>query len=339
MKFALCLVFFFSSFSYLFGEISAPSSYINDTKPYSFEKIIEEYIPLSNPIDLTNSEIWDENQHYLIDFNFRIYDQSYSTVTVNAGGGISFPDQTGRWLRVYHTVFGGFLLKSKSAGSSESSICYEISGMEGDRILKIQWENAGFVQWYDTSDTEDFVDFQIWLFESDYHIEIHFGSNSTDSGTYGYPNYTSNPDPGPGVNFNYNDCYSFLCLYGAADNPSYDFYNFCTPNQIFIDGTPSEGTTYVFTLTNNSSILENEEPSTTYLYPNPLTSELYIDNDQIIKQIRIFDMNGRIKYLNKNIDKTNTKLELNHLNSEIYFIEILDIKKQRIYKLIKISGH
>jgi len=310
------------------------SAIVNDILyKYSFEKTTQDYVPLSNPTMLTSSQLWDNNQSYIIDFDFIVYDQHYNTISVLAGGGISFSGVEPRSLQVYHTVFGGYLLQSK--GELESTIGYEISGSVGARILKIQWENAGFVQWYPTSDSSDYVDFQIWLFESDHHLEIHFGGNATDPGTYGYPDATSDANPGPGIRFQYDNCSSNLCVTGFADNPSWSFYDFCTPNQTFVDGTPSEGTTYIFNTENITSVNNNNLTTSVMIFPNPLSSEVNIKNCRVIRQIRIIETTGKIVYTNNCVNEKQITIELGNLKPGLYMIEILDAEKSCVYKVIK----
>jgi len=226
--------------------------------PYFSITSTENYVELINPISVNEGEIWNEDSTYLInfDFDFEIYDQTFNSLIVDAGGGILFPNSGYKSIRVYHTPFGGYLLRDKGVNTSLSSIDYEVTGDEGQNIIKIQWNNAGFIQWYAASDTSDYVDFQIWIFQEDSHIELRYGSNQTDPGTYGYPDGTSDPDPGPSIKFCYDSCNNILSYYSAADDPSYDFFNFCYPNYSFIDGTPSEGISYAIIPTSQSCLSE-----------------------------------------------------------------------------------
>jgi hypothetical protein len=306
-----------------------------NTINYGFKKGSDSYIPLLSPVLLTNSEIWNSTLNYTIDFDFRVYDKAYTKINVISGGGITFSGEDEKQLYIYHTVFGGYMLQSKGDTVAKSSICYEIVGPEKKHILKIQWANAGFVQWYTTSDTADFANFQIWLYEEDYHIEIHFGENFTDPGTYGYPDGTSDSDPGTGIMFLFNDCSSMLCISGTADNPSYDFLNFCSPNQRFIDGTPSSGIIYNITTDYVSTEIKKEAIHPLTVYPNPIESEFFVNNDKVIDQIRIYNINGEIIYFQRNTGQTQLRIQLGNIKSGLYLIEISDQDKCRTYKLIK----
>ncbi|GAB4316374.1 MAG: hypothetical protein Kow00127_07820 [Bacteroidales bacterium] len=130
-------------------------------QPWTSTTAMKPYVELANPISLNNGIPWDQNSVFPIFFNFEfsIYNHTYNSINVDAGGGIIFPGNPTKSLRVYHTPFGGYMLKDKGDNVSLSDISYEVEGVEGEYIIKIQWKNAGFVQWYSTSDTSDFVDF------------------------------------------------------------------------------------------------------------------------------------------------------------------------------------
>jgi len=222
-------------------------------EPYISITSTEDYVELINPISVNDGEIWSSNSIYLLnfDFDFNIFDQTFSSLVVEAGGGISFPNSEYKSIRVFHIPFGGYLLKDKGEDISVSNIDYEVIGDEGHKIIKIQWKNAGFNQWFSTSDTADYVNFQIWIFQEDAHIELHFGSNQTDEGTYGYP-----LSPGPSIKFAFDTCSNILSYYNAPDDPLYDFFNMCIPNYSFIVGTPSSGITYSIIPTSQSCLPE-----------------------------------------------------------------------------------
>jgi hypothetical protein len=291
---------------------------------YSMTTKMEAYQELDNPTSVNLDEVWNEGSNYQVYFNFdfQIYGQTYTALNVIAGGGISFPGLGEKQLFVYHTPFGGYLLKDKGETNSISEINYEINGEAGQRILKIEWKNAGFVQWFTISDPTDYVDMQIWLIESDNHIEIHFGDNQTAPSTYGYPEATSDSNPGPSIKFWFDSCDNVLCLTGAANLPSYNFYSICNPNYYFVDGTPSNGIIYSFIPTGSGGVQEfvSEKIS---VYPNPFTEQITItfSDEQINTVIKLLDLNGKaIRVLN--ISGIEYKIERGDLTAGIYFLQI-----------------
>ena len=308
---------------------------------YSMNTALLPYQDLAAPISVTGGSVWNEGSNFPIyfNFNFAISGQTYTALSVQAGGGLNFPGLGTKELFVYHTPFGGYLLKDKGVSSSISSIGYEISGNSGQHILKVQWKNAGFVQWYSTSDTADYVDFQIWLFEADNHIEIHFGNSSTDPGTYGYPVATSDPNPGPSIKFWFDQCSNFLGVTGPANLPSYWFYNSCTPNYTFIDGTPSIGITY-FINPSQTSGLSDIGIKDLKIFPNPAQDFITLSGtgDFNAVDISIMDAYGQ-SYSPEKIYLENPDLlsvSVKNLAPGIYFIRLTGgDNKTTISKLVK----
>jgi hypothetical protein len=312
---------------------------------YSMNTTLTTYQDISNPISVNNGNIWNEGSSYpiYINFNFHISGQTYTALNVQAGGGINFPGIGTKELYIYHTPFGGYLLKDKGTTTTLSNISYENSGVIGQQILKIQWKNAGFIQWYSTSDTSDFVDFQVWLYESDNHIEIHFGSNSVDPGTYGYPEATSDSNPGTSIKFLFDTCNNMFGVTGPCNLPSYWFFDSCIPNYTFIDGTPSTGITYNIYPTNNVGLSENNSEQIN-IFPNPANDNLFIsrlNNNSSIQSIEILDVLGNLcLILDNSLDNENIKaISIKGLTSGIYFLKLTNSDNQAIIKKLIINSH
>ncbi len=53
---------------------------------------MQPYVELENPISINNDEIWNEGSIFNLyfDFQFTIFDQIYSSINVEAGGGLFF---------------------------------------------------------------------------------------------------------------------------------------------------------------------------------------------------------------------------------------------------------
>ncbi len=305
---------------------------------YFFSTGSSPYVPLTSPISANGSTIWNEGDTFPIffSFNFTINGQTFNALSVRAGGGLNFPATGTRELFMYHTPFGGYMLHDRGTTTTQSPISYEESGWPGTRILKIQWSNAGFVQWYTSSDPNDYVNFQIWLFEWDNHIEIHFGPRLTDPGTYGYPEATSDSSPGPSPKLFYDLCSDVFCITGPASLPSSAIYNLCSPTYTFVDGTPNDGIVYFFYL---AGFGINEIPDE-YInqYPNPFTNEISVitsSADIHIRALQIIEPTGRIvlqtEYKTEQ-DKITVPTDL--LPSGIYFLKLSDFDNRQIIKKI-----
>lgn len=306
---------------------------------YSMNTTFSTYQELINPVSLNNGNIWySGSDDYTISFNFNfyIYDQNFTSVFVDAYGGLSFPFVGTKELYVFHTPFGGYMLRDKGTTTSLSPIDYEISGEAEQRVLKIQWRNAGFVQWYTSSDTSDFIDFQIWLFESDDHIEIHFGHHQADSGTYGYPEATSDPNPGPSIKLKFDSCSNMFTLTGPCDLPSSLFVNVCLPNYSFIDGTPSNGITYNIYPTNVG--LTKKYPEKIVLFPNPASDWIAVSLPASNGDISLLIANALgIETVRMENIKNGERIDLSNFQSGLYLYKIIQgtsvISKGKLIKL------
>jgi Secretion system C-terminal sorting domain len=85
------------------------------------------------------------------------------------------------------------------------------------------------------------------------------------------------------------------------------------------------------------SLLANEtfnESKSFLVYPNPVTSILYIESSTIIKSISIMDVNGRIIFENKNDSEIMT-INTENLTSGIYFLKVINVNGTSIQKIIK----
>jgi hypothetical protein len=294
---------------------------------YTVNTTSNPYQDLVNATSLNQGAVWANSSIYQIyfNFNFEINGQVYTALNVHAGGGLSFPGLGVKELFVVHSPFGGYFLQDKGTTVSQSSISYTISGIVGQRILKIQWKDAGFVPNGTTpTNTADFMNYQIWLFEQDNHIEIRFGDNQFDRTTFGQSASSSNHTLS--IKLLHDDCNNMLGLQGAANLPSYWFFNSCIPNYTFISGAPSSGVTYVFwpvIFTNINKIMEDA----VRIYPNPTTKDIWIDaipESFGLESISLHDITGKTVLTKHTRGWTNTAipLTLQNLPSGIYIVNL-----------------
>ena len=304
---------------------------------YALSTAVNTYQELTNPIPLTPGNTWDTNDILPLNFNFNftVGSEIYTTLDVLAGGGIKFPNLDTRQLSVFHTPFGGFLLNGHGPNGDIAKIGYEITGPVGGQVLKIQWENAGFCQWYTKSDPNDFVNFQIWLYEKSNCMQIHFGNSSTNPGTYGYPIETDNIF-GPSVKLHFNSCNDVFGLEGNADSPSCSFLNLCVPNYNFLDNTPSNGITFII-CPDLSLDLQPVEINEISISPNPASDYIEIKNIGAtckIQNVIITDITGKTIF-KSNVDfnsGSSIKISLHELNNGIYFLIINRNQKGSVTK-------
>jgi hypothetical protein len=292
---------------------------------FSMNTTYSTYQELINPVSVNNGNVWNSGSNYPIffNFNFYIYNQNYTALSVRGGGGLNFSGPGNKELFVFHTPFGGYMLRDKGTTNSLSPIDYEISGDTGQKVLKIQWENTGFEQWFTSSDTSDFVNFQIWLFESDNHIEIRFGSHQADPGTYGYPEATSDTNPGSSIKLDFDSCSNIFTLQGPCDLPSYWFMDACQPNYSFIDGTPSNGITYTIYPTNVG--INEKCPEKITLFPNPASDWCAVILSPSVNNLNLLITNALgVEIVRINNIKNKERIDLSNVRSGLYLYKVIE---------------
>lgn len=217
-----------------------PVIIIAQTEPILVELYSSTYELLENPISVNNNEVWESDFNYAInlDFEFEINGQFFNEVIITAGNGLSFQGYNNPKLWIWGSEWGGSgYLYDVGVSESESPIDYEVFGDESERIVKIQWQNAGILnQWPDNfpDDPDDFVNFQFWIFEGTNEIEVHYGpSQSSDS--------SFDQNDGPGFRFLKIDDHWGYCFSGYENLPFYVWTDFTEPLPgCLLNGIPNE---------------------------------------------------------------------------------------------------
>ncbi|MCB0380883.1 MAG: T9SS type A sorting domain-containing protein [Flavobacteriales bacterium] len=310
-------------FTYSSGSCQWPYTVISTTSPFN---------NLTSPISLNNNNVWTVDSTYTIpisNFNFEINGTPINSIQVVAARGISFNNNV-FILNGYWTVVGGSngsLLIDKGTSSSLSPINYELSGTPGNQIMKIEWLNAGFVSWFNT-DPSTFASYQIWLFENDKHIEIHYGPTNTNQVLFPYQ--------GVFVSFK---CYGNYGVYICSNQsiPNSYWVDMTQPSYCALTGSPDAGRVFnisqnpLFTGINHTNILSNYT-----ICPNPFKNNFVLKTKDLVNgHFQIFDIKGK-ELINEPIHEINTIINLSNFSSGIYFIKIRDEKNHlEYYKLFK----
>lgn len=187
---------------------------------------------------------------------------------------------------------------------------YLISGPVGNQILKLQFSNIKFSHDYTGL---DFINYQVWYYESDKSIEIHFG-----------PSSVTNPQSyfvvGVGVKNGAAIGFNNLWLTGSPSSPVTTTLYGSTLN-----GTPPSGTIYKFGVspTNLPDNVANTKCQS-LIYPNPASDILYFTEDVFNYDYVISDITGKIWL------KGHTKaspLNISSLAKGNYLIKLINEKK------------
>ena len=272
------------------------------TQTYELVQSSSSYQELTNPVDLTGGELWDDQVWNLpIGFDFELFGKNYTTFTVDANGfiidsvgnavvkvGITGPD----------LVDGAFL----EDPSNPLPVMYEVSGSAGNQVLKLQWESANV--W--GADSTNVVNYQIWFYEATGDIAFHFGEFYLDNvptvtvqkysqGAYLDDGFSLSGDPASAVS--------------------------STIINIKMSGTPSEGDMYTFERTGSS-------PSPAFLtgqaaagqisvYPIPATENITVNGNYT--GYVIYDTQGKAIIHSDNQDEV---IDVSHLSEGLYVVEL-----------------
>jgi hypothetical protein len=299
--------------------------------PYVLTVRQAEYEELENPVSVNNGEVWNENASFsvMLDYEFPLNDEAVNEIILNPGHGCSFNSDVLYHLLLFHFPFGGSFLLDRGYGTAESlsPLDYEIIGDEGERILKFQWTNAGFVMdmkedfgWGITN--EDYINFQIWFYEEDGMIEIHSGPHSVlNSNSFGLE---GDGAKGPWPAFLIDDF--MLDIYGSADNPDARWIsNGGIVYGEMLDGIPSEGTVYILSPDFSSSIKNQDERKygiSTIWNPSNDELSLRIEAQGYTEgRIEIYSLSGR-KVLAKALHENHETINLSCIPKGLYIVNI-----------------
>lgn len=151
---------------------------------------------------------------------------------------------------------------------ASSSLSYVIEGTPGDQVIKAQWKNLRF----SNGQSGNFMNVQIWVYQSSGVIEIHYGPRSANNAI----GYTVSNGPQVGIFHSPTDfstCYEKLWIFGPPSGVHID----SASTFIFkaMNGIPDEHTIYRFT---PKTVLGTEEISSVTFgaYPNPTRGPVQI---------------------------------------------------------------
>lgn len=308
---------------------------------YQFQVVNETYVPLTNATLLSGNLVWDEPVYQInMGFDFVVGNQIFNNIflyeavianfneddlfsgTVTTAGAL-FP-------------FSADLVDRAFDGDNEddiggvSPVRYRIDGTQGNRIVKIEFVNAGFYsEFAELGTTNDFVNFQVWLHESTNVIEYRYGPSSILNPMASF--MESGPYVAVVTNINLiTGAATGLELVGPAAAPiAIPIVEDVFEN--FLQGMPPNGTVYRFSPSMSRS--RNSEWALE-LFPNPVKDQLFIhvgDNTKPIDHVNIFNSMGQ----KINAPLNGNVLQVSHLPNGMYVIEISSENQKTAAKFVK----
>jgi hypothetical protein len=299
--------------------------------PYEFSYTTENtYTPLSsNAIELIGSTGWDDEIiPFTLPFNFYYTGTLVQSWLMDTYGGL-YP--VGANATEDTPPILGFY--SDYADRGNSRIAYEVTGITGNRIAKIEYHSLGFF-----SDTllVDSASFQIWLYEGSNKIEYHAGPSQVSPNRFNYLaedggiiliglNYTSHgmETPAGDDTFHFagklngtptDSIVVFNNNSGPADPAMIDFINF--------GSFPIHGAVFTFSppMVPPLAINDVAPEKLSSVYPNPVTHNITLHLNKAPAKgsiFKIYDVAGR-ELITTEITEQDTSIPMSTLLNGIY---------------------
>ena len=286
---------------------------------YAFSHTTGTYTNLTGAVQITNNELWDDPQYIVpIGFTFSLFDTSTDQVYFGLGtGGLVSTEIKNEEAEYVIIPFETDLIdRGTIAGAAQSPISYKTEGATGNRIFKLEWKNAGFYNEWDMFETlNDYVNFQLWLYEATGDIEFHYGPHMI---TNAYINYGSSTGALIGLgDFYLNNAY---LLTGPANDPV------LTGEFSFLDGTPSDGTIYKFTRLATGINHADQLSYSVNIYPNPAHSAIALESENILNGAVLTLLNSNGQQVRQVANIAGQKISLNRdgLPAGLYLVQLTE---------------
>lgn len=297
---------------------------------YDFSVSQETYMPLQNADVLNNTTIWDDvNYERNLGFNFELdWTQTKIFALVCNTKGLFLGWDTTASFNGFCVLDADLQDRGKVDTVSKSQIRYSTSIVNGKRIAKIEFYNAGFWREKDLYNTmDDSVNLQVWLYEGSNVVEFRYGpskiSHATDYFIYG-------SGGGPVIGFvreaglyslNFSEMYY---LKGAPNNPGLDScdtgINHVTTA---LSAYPSSGTVYRFTPQPNSIKRLNHNLDHISLRNTVCHDNLFLDNEeQLNVGYHVISLSGSVAAISGQLNHGNCRIDISTLPTGMYVLKL-----------------
>jgi hypothetical protein len=291
---------------------------------YNYSKLNTTYTNLTGNTTVSDLLYWDDFSiiPLKLPFTFKFFNVNQDSIYI-VGGFASFHIHGTSYFGSDEIYFFDVALMQRSIGGT-SDISIATTGSAPNRIYKVQIQNAGLADDFGGAEA-DYVNAQLWLYETTNVIEVHCGQSSVASNTYA-------PLAGPTVGL-YKNSISYIALSGNASNPT----SSTSSPSLDITGTPATSQVYKFTPT-VSGIEEFENNVMVNIYPNPSKGTINVNTLTTIDNasLAIYSSLGKLVFEEENIYLSNSKnhmLDLNLLPG-VYVMTIKNEEKQSVQKLV-----
>ena len=254
--------------------------------------------PISWPIG------WDDEETMIpIGFPFSLGGVQHDSLLINSNGYFTTADGNYEFNPYYVDLIGV---------GDETAAGFLLDGTEGNRILKIEINNAGFYE--DTTGTAR-TSFQFWLYETGCW-ETRIGPSVIVDTFMIFEEF-----PGPFIGYANYAVDSVLALTGPSSAPivlqidSIDFPS--------LGDAPENGRVYTFCLDGQTTAIANLATVSVDVYPNPAHDFVTVRLPRAPKdyeRFSVLDVHGRTVY-QMETNQRETSMQLEHLPRGVYWIQ------------------
>ena len=280
---------------------------------YTFSTRQEIYVERTGGLSLNQDTIWMDDPAFQVPlgFIFPWFDVPTDSLYFRGLYGqavtnINIPDEDvyGPANLLYYTFSDIADRGSAGGGSSLSRITYHVTGASPTRIGILQFSNVGFEdEIVSTGTSTIYVNFQLWLYEADGTIEMHYGPSSP-SMQYGTDTIETVFVLVKGLLYNDDIDTSTVeeiqFIKGDPANPvAYYTTEIVEDEDYELDGYPASGTVYRFAVISPSSLFTPAAAAveTLGVFPNPTTGRLALrypdDRSERIAELQLYSATGR----------------------------------------------
>jgi hypothetical protein len=308
---------------------------------YEFTVSNELYQNLENATSINNGDPWEDPTYSVpIGFDFQLGSLTFNTLYFIEDGGalITSPDFEVPPVGGFIPVLQPIVDRGINTGVSVSPLSYRLLGSPGNYIFIIEWNNVGFI---DEVTLQDFINFQLWLYEDGSVIEYRYGPsviNDPDSSfdsleglQIGLFPLLPGEDTGGGGTL--EEAVYFLS--GDAVNPELivitTFDELDAIEDVSIIGTPPTGTIYRFT----PEVLGTPSQSTglgVNVFPNPTRDLFTIDSADMDYTLELYTVSGQQV---RSFGAPQNFYSIATLQKGVYFLKIISPKGVVTKRLIK----
>lgn len=300
---------------------------ILSAQSYTVQHSTSNYEPLVNAVllDESNPSIEpsgsDLYQAIPIGFDFVYHDVSFNSMLVGENGFVKF--EHNNTFQSFINIFECPQMNFQN-DSLLSPIYYEVSGDPGNQIFKLEFVKSGFVN---DAEQEDYINYQLWLYEDCNVFEFHFGDISIDSAEF---DLFYNNAPAPFMGYGNNYPYFFYVLDGSLTAPTLSFN---AANSL--DSVPNPNSVYTFR--NCYASISEKETKTFDVYPNPASDVINLSFTEIIEdsELSILNINGELVYSEVLTSGDSYTINTESLAKGIYVVNIKSDETFYSTKLVK----